>query len=43
MQCRYVVDSYGQIVDKDGKPDFLISTGTSIRDADVPFLIYEVK
>lgn len=39
-------DSYGQIVgtsDKDGNPDFLVSTGTSTVDADVPFLIYEVK
>ena len=39
-------DSYGQIVgtsDKDGNPDFLVSTGTSALDADVPFLIYEIK
>lgn len=39
-------DSYGQIVgtsDKDGNPDFLVSTGTSALDSDVPFLIYEIK
>lgn len=39
-------DSYGQTVgtsDKDGNPDFLVSTGTAALDSDVPFLIYEVK
>ena len=39
-------DSYGQTVgtsDKDGNPDFLVSTATSMLHCDVPFLIYEIK
>lgn len=39
-------DSYGQTVgisDRDGNPDFLVCKGSSALDADVPFLIYEIK